>query len=187
MGKYIESDPIALRGGINTYWYADGSPVQKADPRGLFSISGSLGYSGFIATGGGSSSMGIVVGHAGGRPNICIQSVVCIRFGLGLSFTGTAQAGLGSGPLCSGQYPTVGGFGTGAWGTGVGGVANVRGGPGGGSVGFSAMGNLGWGGAAGGEGCLVTLQCFNDPPCCATKSCDRPLDCRDQMGNVTAP
>ena len=159
-GRWLSRDPSGYKGGINLYGYCANDPVNRCDPRGLWSITVGCSLTGVLGLPlglGGSLSGGIVIGDGG----IGLYGSALGGLGIGLVGSAGINVGYSSAPQPSGWHggPIYGGGITGDLGgggslsfsspfpgsDGPSGISGWKGGPGvGGGIGI--YGGVGAGG-----------------------------------------
>ena len=136
-GRYLQSDPIGLRGGINSYIYALNNPERYFDPYGLATqFAAGIGGAVIVPGFGISASFSVGVDFDGWNSSVYIQDQFNAGIGLGAFAGYGVQAGASNGPA-----PTTG-FDSAKYG-------ELDGGDGGLSASLDKCGNISFGGNTG--------------------------------------
>ena len=118
--RYVSSDPIGLMGGVNTYLYAGGEPVDQVDFFGLWSIRLGLYY------GKGAS---VTFGYKNGKKFVIADAGFGVGCGFSLNPTGDFPRPENT-PMACGPEAWVGFGGSAGGGLGIGSVGGSVGGSG---------------------------------------------------------
>lgn len=91
---YTESDPSGLRGGINTYVYVEGNPLDQVDPLGLFVNWSGTGkaVAGVAVVGAGYFQFDLTSDSVNGKRVHVIVLVAALGAGVGFTYTGSGSA-----------------------------------------------------------------------------------------------
>ena len=88
VGRYVEADPIGLRGGLNPYAYVNGNPLRFVDPTGLVKWSGNVLSTGAFA--GGAEIYTLRSECVNGLRSVVKVRAIGYSYGRGYTFAGSA-------------------------------------------------------------------------------------------------